>query len=301
MSICGTPNYIPPEMVKKQAYGIKADIWSLGCIIFALVSGGPPFDCKGEIGKTLENIKNCKINYPAVLDNNLQDLFYKIFEKNPKNRYDIHQILAHKFMKKEQFQMTINANNSNSKVDIKKQIKSLFSEKNKETAIDSIKQIVNKDTSINLNNSKHIGNHIISSSKMMKKSKNIVLTKEEILAKLKVKQPKNNSYFFETKPPNKVPNTSTNINQSQVNQSTEINDVTTNNVKKNSITAQNWTKSYGSINPIITNPKIEPSGLHYFRCSNKNSTIEGGVKIDTSPMISKAVREKMSPAPSTGS
>lgn len=297
-SICGTPNYIPPEMVKKQAYGIKADIWAFGCIVFALISGGPPFDCKGDIGKTLENIRSLTISYPQNLDSNLQDLFYKIFEKDPKMRYDIHQVMAHKFMKKEQIQMTFNANSNNPKVDIKKQIKSLFSDTNKETALASIKNIVNKDSSININNTKQIGNHIISSSKIMKKQKSSMLTKEDLLAKLKVKQPKKNSYFFDVQSsikPQIQPANVSNINQSQVSQSIEVSEIFSSNVNKVANTSHNWTKSYGSINPIVVNPKVDPNtSHHYFRCKNTSNNYEQGCKIDTSPMISRAAKERIS-------
>jgi len=32
-TLCGTPNYISPEVVLKQPYGLAADLWALGCIL----------------------------------------------------------------------------------------------------------------------------------------------------------------------------------------------------------------------------------------------------------------------------
>ena len=57
-TICGTANYIPPEMVNELPYGIKGDCWAFGCVIFSLKTGGPPFDSKGDIKSTIENIKS---------------------------------------------------------------------------------------------------------------------------------------------------------------------------------------------------------------------------------------------------
>jgi len=39
----GTPNYIAPEVLAEQGHGVKSDIWSIGCMFFALLCGRPPF------------------------------------------------------------------------------------------------------------------------------------------------------------------------------------------------------------------------------------------------------------------
>ncbi|KAJ3226639.1 Serine/threonine-protein kinase plk4 [Clydaea vesicula] len=43
-TLCGTPNYISPEIVKRQPYGLASDAWSLGCMIVTLLTGSPPFE-----------------------------------------------------------------------------------------------------------------------------------------------------------------------------------------------------------------------------------------------------------------
>jgi len=40
---CGTPGYVAPEVIGKQPYDSRCDIWSLGVIMFVLLSGTPPF------------------------------------------------------------------------------------------------------------------------------------------------------------------------------------------------------------------------------------------------------------------
>jgi serine/threonine protein kinase len=43
-SICGTPNYIAPEILEEKPYSYEVDIWSAGIIMFALLFGRPPFE-----------------------------------------------------------------------------------------------------------------------------------------------------------------------------------------------------------------------------------------------------------------
>jgi serine/threonine protein kinase len=49
-TICGTPNYIAPEMLfdTENGYGFEVDTWSVGVILYTLVVGQPPFQSKDE-------------------------------------------------------------------------------------------------------------------------------------------------------------------------------------------------------------------------------------------------------------
>ena len=51
-TMCGTPNFISPEIVSQSAHGLEADIFSLGCMIYTLLVGKAPFDTD-EIKSTL--------------------------------------------------------------------------------------------------------------------------------------------------------------------------------------------------------------------------------------------------------
>ena len=44
MSICGTSEYLAPEMIKKIGYGPDVDWWCLGCLIYEMTTGYPPFE-----------------------------------------------------------------------------------------------------------------------------------------------------------------------------------------------------------------------------------------------------------------
>jgi len=43
-TICGSPGYVSPEILRKDPYGTQTDMWSLGVIVFILIGGYPPFD-----------------------------------------------------------------------------------------------------------------------------------------------------------------------------------------------------------------------------------------------------------------
>ena len=61
----GTPYYASPEVWRDQPYGIKSDIWSLGCVLYEMVTLKPPFranDMNGLYKKVLKGI------YPPVSD-----------------------------------------------------------------------------------------------------------------------------------------------------------------------------------------------------------------------------------------
>jgi len=47
-TICGTPLYMAPQVVKKTSYSYKADIWSLGVILFEMLNGSTPFHSKNR-------------------------------------------------------------------------------------------------------------------------------------------------------------------------------------------------------------------------------------------------------------
>ena len=100
-SFCGTPAYIPPEMLNKKNVGKSADIYGLGAVLYEMVSGTPPFFAS-EIKTLFEKIKNNKLVLHNYFSENLKDLLSKLLCKDPLKRFgtrDKSEIKQHPFFK----------------------------------------------------------------------------------------------------------------------------------------------------------------------------------------------------------
>lgn len=84
-SVCGTPEYLAPEIVKKDGHGKSVDWWCLGSIIYELIHGLPPFYSKNR-AELFDKIKNHTPYYSKNWSKHLRDLLEKLFEKDPYKR-----------------------------------------------------------------------------------------------------------------------------------------------------------------------------------------------------------------------
>lgn len=82
MTACGTPYFMPPEVCKGEAYGPKADIWAVGCIIYELVTKKKPFDSENITG-VFEKIKSKPLDpLPPNTDRDIVMLINSMLNKN---------------------------------------------------------------------------------------------------------------------------------------------------------------------------------------------------------------------------
>ncbi|KAJ3627607.1 hypothetical protein MTP99_014971 [Tenebrio molitor] len=101
LTVCGTPNFISPEVLSRTSHGLEADVWGLGCLLYNLLVGSPPFDTHG-VKNTLNRIVSASYHLPSHLSVEAKDLINSLLQKNPKDRIKLDQILDHPFIRRGQ-------------------------------------------------------------------------------------------------------------------------------------------------------------------------------------------------------
>lgn len=84
-SICGTPEYLAPEVVSMLKYGKPVDWWTLGCIIFEMITGLPPF-YKNNRKELFEGIKCENPKLPFNITNECKLIISQLLHKDPTKR-----------------------------------------------------------------------------------------------------------------------------------------------------------------------------------------------------------------------
>ncbi|KAL9032008.1 MAG: hypothetical protein Q9196_000021 [Gyalolechia fulgens] len=77
-TLCGTPDYLAPEVVSSKGYNKSVDWWSLGILIFEMLCGFTPFWDAGSHMKIYENILKGKVKYPPYIHPDAQDLLQRL-------------------------------------------------------------------------------------------------------------------------------------------------------------------------------------------------------------------------------
>lgn len=97
-SIKGTPLYMAPELIEEQPYDYKADLWSLGCIMYEILIGAPPF-CAASILRLIRQIREEQIQWPTFLSPDCISFLKGLLQKDPLKRFSWEEILNHSFIK----------------------------------------------------------------------------------------------------------------------------------------------------------------------------------------------------------
>ncbi|XP_051904501.1 serine/threonine-protein kinase BRSK2 isoform X2 [Hippocampus zosterae] len=92
---CGSPHYACPEVIKGEKYdGRRADVWSCGVILFALLVGALPFD-HDNLRQLLEKVKSGVFHMPHFIPPDCQALLKGMIEVNPDKRLTLEAIQSH--------------------------------------------------------------------------------------------------------------------------------------------------------------------------------------------------------------
>ena len=98
-TVCGTPIYFAPEIIKEQEQDGKVDIWCIGVLLFELITGLPPFTGK-DLDTLNFNILHLKIAWPKDINQDAKNLITKILKIEPSQRISLEEILKHPFITK---------------------------------------------------------------------------------------------------------------------------------------------------------------------------------------------------------
>lgn len=103
-SILGTLEYMAPEVIQAQKYGMAVDWWSFGALGYDLMTGSPPFQ-GGNTAKIQERIVKQKLALPYFLSSDSKDLLTRLLRKEPQKRLgynmpkDLALIKKHRFFR----------------------------------------------------------------------------------------------------------------------------------------------------------------------------------------------------------
>ena len=173
-TICGSPLYMAPEIMKNKKYDLKSDLWSVGIILYEMLVGQAPFRAK-NIFELMRHIEKNEVKIPREtnISDSCLDLLLKLLKKNPEERLDwndffLHPWLDSEFKEREDMLMEISTMNNfgemnqlidNNSVGIFEQDNSVFFKKsisnlvtsNKESSLHNVKNNLDLDLSLKFN------------------------------------------------------------------------------------------------------------------------------------------------------
>ena len=93
-TLCGTLDYLPPEMVLGQTYDIYVDHWCLGILCYEFLTGQPPF-LSNSTQETYAKIKTVNIQWPDQIKPGAKDLISKLIKRRSTERISMAEVKTH--------------------------------------------------------------------------------------------------------------------------------------------------------------------------------------------------------------
>jgi serine/threonine protein kinase len=86
-TLCGTLDYLPPEMVENRSHDEKVDHWTIGILMYEFLVGKPPFETNNQ-ADTYTKIKRVDLQFPPQISAGARDLIRKFLQYNAASRFD---------------------------------------------------------------------------------------------------------------------------------------------------------------------------------------------------------------------
>eukprot|EP00252_Welwitschia_mirabilis_P016590 TRINITY_DN3663_c0_g1_i2.p1 TRINITY_DN3663_c0_g1~~TRINITY_DN3663_c0_g1_i2.p1 ORF type:complete len:352 (+),score=72.66 TRINITY_DN3663_c0_g1_i2:691-1746(+) len=99
-TLCGSPLYMAPEIMQSQKYDAKADLWSVGTILYQLVTGKTPFSGSNQLQLMQNILKSNELQFPPDVNIHpyCRDLCRGLLRQNPVERLTFEEFFNHKFL-----------------------------------------------------------------------------------------------------------------------------------------------------------------------------------------------------------
>jgi aurora kinase B len=96
-TMCGTLDYLPPEMIEGQSYNSTVDQWCLGVLCYEFLVGSPPFESEDQ-HHTYDKIKRIQVKYPNYVPTGARDLISKLLRRQ-EARISLRDVMMHPWIK----------------------------------------------------------------------------------------------------------------------------------------------------------------------------------------------------------
>ncbi|XP_012500816.1 PREDICTED: LOW QUALITY PROTEIN: inactive serine/threonine-protein kinase PLK5 [Propithecus coquereli] len=94
--LCGTPNFQAPEVVSRNGHSCQSDIWALGCVMYTVLTGTPPF-VAAPLSEMYQNIRDGQYPEPAHLSAHARHLIARLLAPDPAERPSLDHLLQDDF------------------------------------------------------------------------------------------------------------------------------------------------------------------------------------------------------------
>ena len=108
-TLCGTLDYLPPEMVEGKPHGGAVDLWAMGVLTYEFLEGVPPFEELSGASMTYKRIAAVDLHMPEHFSPDAKDLIRSLLRYNPADRLPLSKVLRHPWIMRHDPQASVRA------------------------------------------------------------------------------------------------------------------------------------------------------------------------------------------------